>query len=318
MRMTSVAVICAYFGKLPPSFGVWMRSCEFNSTIDFILFTDQQIDNAPRNVHVISKEFSEVQELADRKMQRHVALEYPYKLCDLKPMYGIIFDDFISEYNYWGHCDMDMVFGDIRYFLEKYNLEKYDKFLNLGHLSLYKNNDDNNRRFMLSGSKCGTWEKVISHSDGFAFDETNGIYQIYLVNKYPVFDKRIFADISMIYQRFRLALNDTNYDHQVFYWKNGKVYRDYWSEGERRVEEFIYIHFKKRKFSYPEFDAMTTTSFYICPTGFHEKVEVSDISIVSKMNPFKGALHEKAELLQFDVKDFIGRVKRKLKRSVSL
>ena len=62
-----------------------------------------------------------------------------------------------------------------------------------------------------------------------------------------MFEKRIFADISMIYKRFRLALDDKNYDKQIFYWENGKVYRSYYLDKDLHKEEFIYIHFKKRK-----------------------------------------------------------------------
>lgn len=316
--MISVVVICAYFGKLPPSFGVWARSCEFNPTIDFILFTDQRIVAAPENLHIVNMTFADMQKLVSAKMPCHVALDFPYKLCDLKPMYGVIFSDFVSKYDYWGHCDMDMVFGDIRYYLNKHNLANYDKFLNLGHLSLYRNNYENNHRFMESGSKCGTWETVVAKNDGYAFDETNGIYQIFLAHHYPVFDKRIFADISMIYRRFRLALDDVNYDYQVFYWENGKVYRDYWKAQEKCREEFVYIHFKKRKFNTPTFDVNTITSFYVGPIGFNEKVGEADLSIVEYLNPFKGKTYEKAELLRFNVNDFIRRGKRKLKRCASL
>ena len=198
--MISVIIICAYFGNLPGCYDTWLYSCKFNSTIDFLLITDQDVNNTPNHVHVIKMTFKEVQLLTDNTIGRHVSLDYPYKLCDLKPLYGVMFEKYLIGYDYWGHCDMDLVFGNIRGFLNKYHLENYDKFLDLGHLSLYRNTKENNQRFKDEGSKCGSWIDVITDINGYAFDERNGIYQIYLYNKYSQFDRRIYADIATIYR----------------------------------------------------------------------------------------------------------------------
>jgi hypothetical protein len=311
--MISVAVICAYFGELPGSYEPWIYSCKFNPSIDFLLITDQKIESPYQNVHIINSSFSEVQKLTNRKLNCQVALERPYKLCDLKPLYGIIFAEYLKGYDYWGHCDMDMVFGDIRSFLEKYNLKKYDKFLDLGHLSLYRNTYENNVRFKESGSLCGSWEDVVVDVKGHAFDERNGIYQIFIKNQYPQFDGRIYADISAIYKRFRCALDDKNYDYQAFYWEDGKTYRDYWENKIRKKEEFIYIHFQKRGLSKPTFDINNCNAFYIGPLGFFEKKKDTKLLDVEKINPYKGKLYEKAELWRFNTKNLISKVKRKTK-----
>lgn len=312
--MISAAIICAYFGQLPGSFEPWLRSCELNPSIDFLLFTDQEITDNPCNVYVNKLSFEEVQRLTNENMKVEVKLEYPYKLCDLKPMYGIIFRKYLAKYDYWGHCDMDVVFGDIRYFLEKYDLNKYDKFLDLGHLSLYRNTVENNQRFKLNGSRCGSWQEVVSDSSGHAFDERGGIVQIFKKNQVPLFDQRIFADISVIYHRFRRTLEDTNYDQQVFYWENGKVYRDFWVKGEKRNEEFIYIHFQKRNFSEPLFDVRQSKSFFVGPDGFTEKYQDTSVSDVKLINPFMGQDFEAKELKQFQRKQKVDRFRRKAKR----
>ena len=311
--MTSIAVICAYFGKLPDCYGVWEKSCEYNPSIDFLLFTDQMIDGHPDNIHVINMDFKAVKTLVDRTMKRHVVLDYPYKLCDLKPMYGVIFQDYLNQYDYWGHCDMDMVFGDLCFFFNKFGLEKYDKFLDLGHLSLYRNTEENNSRFKCYGSQCGSWEKVLGEAKGHAFDERGGIYQIYKSNGFSMFDKRIYADIAAIYKRFRCALQDINYKQQVFYWEKGKVYRDFWVNGKRESEEFIYIHFKKRSFSAAPFNPKTVESFYIGPDGFFEKSGVANLQSVLMFNPYKGSIYEGLELTRFNLRALERRVINKLK-----
>ena len=52
-------------------------------------------------------------------------------------MFGVILEEYFSGYDYWGHSDLDVIYGDLTYFFKKFNLERYDKFLPLGHLCLY-------------------------------------------------------------------------------------------------------------------------------------------------------------------------------------
>lgn len=71
--------------------------------------------------------FKECQRLVQSKFNCNVKLENPYKLCDLKPMYGYIFEEYIKEYKYWGHCDTDTLMGDLDGVLTEDLLNRYDK-----------------------------------------------------------------------------------------------------------------------------------------------------------------------------------------------
>lgn len=312
--MIKVAVIAVYYGKLPNWFNLWVKSCEYNPTIDFLFFTDQEIENIPKNLKIYNISFENLKKIIEKKLDMKISLERPYKLCDFRPMYGVIFYEYLKGYDYWGNCDIDVIFGDIRYFLEKYKIEDYERFLYLGHLSLYKNTEKSNNYFRLSGSNCGDWKEVVSNSKNYLFDEWSGIYGIYKKNNIPMFEKRIFADISMIYKRFRLALNDKNYDQQVFYWENGKIYRSYYLDSKIQDEEFIYIHFKKRKMDILDLEENKTVSFYISSNGFYEKfskkVKLEDID---KYNHFSGKIKEKAEISIFNLKIILETIKNKFK-----
>ena len=46
------------------------------------------------------------------------------KLCDYKPAYGLIFEDELIGYDYWGFCDTDILLGDIYQFLEDYEFSQ--------------------------------------------------------------------------------------------------------------------------------------------------------------------------------------------------
>lgn len=39
--MNSICVIGVYFGSLKNYFSLYLKSCEFNQRIDFLIFTDQ-------------------------------------------------------------------------------------------------------------------------------------------------------------------------------------------------------------------------------------------------------------------------------------
>src|SRR5699024_1768698 len=83
---------------------------------------------------------------------------------------------------------------------------------------------------------------------------------------------------------------------QVFYWEDGHIYRTYWLDREEKTEEFIYIHFKKRKFGKEPFDAASIKAFFIGPDGFTEKTGLVRREDVDRINPYQGVEYEKREL----------------------
>lgn len=316
-KMIKICIINTYFGKFPLNFDLWLKSAEFNDTIDFLIFTDQKSENysIPKNVFFVKTNLFELETLASNKIGLKVYLKRPYKCCDLRPAYGIIFEDYISNYDYWGHCDLDLIWGDIRKFIENYNLSSYDKFLTLGHLSLYKNEKTNNNTFRLNGSLVGNYERVFTDKHNFAFDETYGILQIYKKNNRKVFEERIFADISKIYHRFRLALNDKNYKHQIFLWENGHIYRAYYEDNLLKKDEYIYIHFKERKKMFINNVCKNSSKFYITNKGFYEN-DNSNISLemIDEYNKYPGYLFELKESYRYKISEKINRVFTKIKQ----
>ena len=77
-----------------------------------------------------------------RRIQSHfdfeISLERPYKLCDFRPAFGEIFADELAGYDFWGHSDLDVIFGRIRDHLPAAAFEA-DKILFNGNFSLYRN-----------------------------------------------------------------------------------------------------------------------------------------------------------------------------------
>ena len=293
-KESKVCIIIAYFGKLPNYFELWLKSCEWNPTVDFLVCSDIPMDHSPQNVHWLNMRFEEFKKMTEQKLQMQVRLDTPYECCDFKAVYGVIFEDYLKGYDYWGYCDMDMVFGDLDWFFKKYNLEMYDRFQAYGHLSLMRNTKENNERYRLPCRKGRGYKDsfITEGSTHFCEDEINEIFYAY---GFPFFDKRIHADISPEYHRMTLSFKEShlkNYKHQTFYWQNGKVWRAYIHDNKLwrgvEVDEFAYIHFQKRKMKEITFDVKQTTGFYVCQDHFEVKQEIGkpSMSEVKRTNPY--------------------------------
>lgn len=262
-ELTRICIMGIYIGKLPDYFEIWLKSCENNPTIDFIVITDQMdIKNVPNNVKIVNMTLKQISDKAAKELQFKVKINSPFKLCDYKPAYGFIFKELLDGYDYWGHCDFDLIWGDLRYFFEKYNLEKYDKFLPMGHLSLYKNNKENNMKFMENIDGYSDYKKIFTDDRNYLFDEL-ALIKIFNKNKEKFFDKIIYADIwpskrrytmctglkyyPSIYEEFRKEYNPVNFKEQIFMWQNKKIIQYYFQENKMGRREYIYIHIQKRK-----------------------------------------------------------------------
>lgn len=165
MEGKKISIILPYFGGLPWLTRLFFRSCGNNSNIDFIFFTDQKIDfKLPKNVIHVPFLLKDFNHLASQKLNLSVKLKYPYKLCDYKPLYGHIFEDYLSEADFWGYSDMDMIFGRIDSFLSRPVLNTYDIITSrkdsfAGNFTLFKNNDTTKYLYR----EANNWKTIITH-----------------------------------------------------------------------------------------------------------------------------------------------------------
>lgn len=292
----SIAIIVCYFGKLPDYFNLWLKSCEMNNTIEFFVFTDQKnIKEYPKNVNVNFTDLNSLKKQFENKLNMTISLENPFKICDFRPAFGIIFEDYLNNYDFWGHCDIDQIFGDIRKFLTSSILENYNRILYLGHLSLYRNIEKINSAYKLQGSLFN-YKKVFTHKQNYAFDEITGSKMIFEYNNIPIYKEKIFADIDSKYKRLHLYKDYRDKEYQIFYWENGKIYRAYIENNEIKVDEFIYIHFQKK---YPLNlidDIKSVTSFYILNDEFKPKRKgVPSIEEIKEYSHYRGEGYERKE-----------------------
>jgi len=189
-KLTSIAMLTCWYGDYPWYFPYFIHSCIYNPTVDFIIITNNLsiIPNKPKNVKIIYKTPDDIRNLASEKLGFKVNLEYPYKLCDFKPAYGFIFSEIVQEYNFWGHGDIDMVYGNIRGFMTEKLLSEYDVLSSrhdfiTGTFCLYRNTEFTNTLFKQSKD----YEMVFSRPEHFCFDECNFLFYE-LQNGASIFD----------------------------------------------------------------------------------------------------------------------------------
>jgi hypothetical protein len=113
--------------------------------------------------------------LASQKLGLEINLFDGYKLCDFKPTYGVVFEDYLNHYDFWGYCDIDVIWGRISRFITEEILNTYDIVTTktaylAGHFTLYRNSGIARDLF-----RCTDDYKIIladKENKYFAFDET--------------------------------------------------------------------------------------------------------------------------------------------------
>lgn len=114
--MQKIIIILPYFGKFSNYFNLFLKSCEKNHTIDWLVITDQPSTawTIPTNVIWENTDFQKV--CSSIKKLYGISPDSPYDLCRYRVAYNRIFSKFIVGYDFWGYCDCDLIFGDIRRF----------------------------------------------------------------------------------------------------------------------------------------------------------------------------------------------------------
>lgn len=272
--MKTINLIIPYFGKFPSYFQLFLNSCKKNETIDWTIITDNIKEyEYPSNVKKIYTTFDNLVQYVQKQFDFKISLAKPYKLCDYIPAYGYLFSEIVEGYDYWGYCDLDVIYGDLRKFLSDSVLE-YEKIFELGHFSLVKNCPEYNRLFMEPLNQKLMYRKVFTSNDSFNFDETFmdkfNINMIFQSKGYRVFKESYAADIYTKAFSFQLIDINQQYEKGVnafFLWDDGKLYRYIQEKNSIQRKEYMYIHLQKRKMKV-NVDVNDASIYKIIPNSF--------------------------------------------------
>lgn len=259
--MKKIVFICPYFGAFPDYFNLTLKSIEYNKTIDWLIITDiKEKYDYPDNVKVINMSFTELRKKVQSCFDFKIYLGKPYKLCDYKCAYGLIFEEYIKNYDFWGHCDLDCVYGDLRKFLPENILKENERIYCLGHMSLYKNNDKVNNIFKNKIDEETDYKNIFTKERPFSFDEM-GIIRIMDKEKIKIYNKFVFADIypwekPLICVETHINIKEKKHSSfmnkekkQIFEFDEGhlnSIYLDNKNDRNIKKQEYMYIHLQRR------------------------------------------------------------------------
>lgn len=271
MSMNKIVLIIPFYGKFPNYFSTWLKSVEhLAGFIDFLLITD--IDTysytLPASLKVVNLTFKELQKRAtDRGIKPPT---HPYKLCDFKPVYGFLFEDMITQYLYWGYCDVDTVMGDVQSYLEKIEYTKYDRVGEKGHFTIYKNNQQCRELFKSKAcaqeSRSYDFDFVTRTTYACHFDE-EGMNKICNTLNLSYYEKN--HELQTTEGTLHIHSYGHTNDHELFVFEDGHTYmyrKD--ADGKITKQEGMYIHFQYQK----NMPAVRPTEwggqFMLTPEGF--------------------------------------------------
>ncbi|WP_294953801.1 DUF6625 family protein [uncultured Eubacterium sp.] len=289
--MKSICYVVPYFGKFPVSFPLWLVSCGANPTVDWLIFTDDTTPyDYPQNVKVNYCSFDDMRKRIQEKFDFPVVIDRGWKLCDFRDAYGEIFEEELKGYDFWGHCDCDLMWGNIRKFLTDDVLEKYEKVGFYGHSTLYKNTPEVNSRHRVEIDGLLNYKTVYSTSQSFGFDET-GIENIYKHLGIDYYKEVHFANLTKYETKFHLDCfpdeDEYKNNRQVFTWKDGTLLRHYVHNGKIYDEEFYYIHFWCRPMSYKVSNYSDKAEYLI----YSDVVTDKPFKLTQKLINAKGVSH---------------------------
>jgi hypothetical protein len=226
-----ICVLILHFGKLPGWFELWKHTAHLNPAIDFLVFQDDRDSVRDRNVLLIRRSLNDINELPRMKSEGfHCAT--PYKVCDVRPVFGYVFEYMLKPYEYWGWGDLDVLYGDLASVLGA-------SFGRFDYISTGRNGQSGPLAFLRNADAINNlWHdldmrSIITSSRHFAADE--------------------HAIVELLTQRFRCDIVFREcWDDLPAEWRNGKLI------SSRGVEYAIFHFGSVAKFAQPGISNSTT------------------------------------------------------------
>lgn len=170
-----VAIVIPYFGKWPEWFDIYLYSCSKNPFVNFLYFTDCKV---PEKIYKNTIFYPISYEEYCLRVSKELKIEFKpynaYKLCDLKPFYGILHEKELKEYDFWGFADIDLFYGDLSIVVNDNMLKKHkvitchaDRIS--GHFTIFRKCD----KLSLIGYKIKNWKSKLESQNHYGLDEVD-------------------------------------------------------------------------------------------------------------------------------------------------
>lgn len=266
--MKKVCFISVYFGEIPKFFRPFLDSCSWNKEFNWLLIHDRRIPyEIPSNVQTLYMEMKDfLQKISSITGAVFTTDVKPYKICDFRPAFGEIFQEYLVDYDFWGICDTDLLLGKLSHFINDKLLDKYDKVFTMGHLSLIRNTELCNTLYRKETNNSRDFLPVFQSPVNCVYDEYQGFTEkfkdmnlrvcackkcadiVILPHRINVVTKSVFKLIQP-YNSFVRFCDDKNFRYQLFVLNKGKILKIYQKNKMIEEREYLYIH--KVEFPFP-------------------------------------------------------------------
>jgi hypothetical protein len=249
----SIRLINTYFGPYPRWMPALLQSCAANTDIDWLFF----IDHHPPPVSYPNVRFEKLtlaglNALASQKVGSPVEKD-GYSQVDLKPAYGAIFEDFLGGADFWGHCDIDVLWGRMRAFvtddiLDRYAMVSSRRQATSGHFTLFRNIPEVNSIFR----DVPGWEAMFAEPKLHAFDESKISRHLRSRIESGTLPFEIYWPEQIVIDRPELRAQPHGW-----HWKDGRLL-------DQKGREHFYLHFGEWKHGFVSepLDYRTPSDYY--------------------------------------------------------
>jgi len=217
-----IGIAIPYFGNWPEWMDLYLESCRINDLVHWHIFTDQKElpTIRPENVTFHHITLSKFLKKATLRLGLDLQWNTPYKICDLRPGFGVIFEQLFRPYSHWGWADIDVIYGNMGQHIDAQVLDhdciSFSKTHLSGHLCIWRNTD-----YVRPWFKClPQWKARMESSENSRLDEPEPSL---LPSELKVFAEYSFNTPLSPY----LPWTDGSFNFpKEWYWKNGKLTND--------------------------------------------------------------------------------------------
>lgn len=285
--MNRVCILIPYFGKWPAHFAPFLESCRYNSTLTFLIFTNLQPPSVvPPNVQFHHATLVDIKRKLDAVLGFEAAPLSPYKLCDVRPAFGLIFREYIRDFDFWGWGDIDVLFGrvdafGITHLLTSYDVISFRQHWISGSFCILKNDTRINTLFLTSSDL----RKVYLDPRHLCFDEISFCWDAAANSpieeiEFPHdnFTKIVIeaATKNTLRVHFKDLLKESIPRGGYLVWDRGRIFDH---EGN---EHLLYHYVTEKKKPYFKNDGFKNVAekFYIDRAGFYSEDEFRNRKLI--------------------------------------
>lgn len=166
------AIIIVWFGPFPPWVSAFLVSCRQVKCVDWHIFHDHPLAfPLPENVILHPYTLEDFQACATARMGLNIKKIEPYKLCDFRPAFGFLFEEYLTNYEYFGWGDLDIVLGRVDNFLGgimgQWDIISFSDDVPSNHFILIRNTEYYRKLYL----EISDYVSLLETSEHFAVDD---------------------------------------------------------------------------------------------------------------------------------------------------